>query len=678
MNGPAGHQGEDGKLGEDIPLKRPCGTTENHRRMARLDPEYRARSRQIEAEVKEWVNRYGAQGLRIGVIRIPVVAHVVFHTPDENIPDSQIHSALDALNKDFRRLNTDAANTPADFVGFAADTRIEFALAVRDPDCNPTSGITRTETSVSGWTMNDQGMKSAALGGHDPWDVEKYLNFWIVSYSDGTGGFGTFPAVAAQYQGVTSHYPTVGANGWGRGRTLTHEVGHWLDLHHIWGDDGAACTGSDEVSDTPNQAGPSPFSGSCRVHPSPSCDNDGDMFMNYMDYSPGACLNMFTAGQATRMDAALHVARASILGSDGLVPPPAVSGSDLWMQDVADDTGVEPNPSPQPVHISNDIWVRTANDGVLNQAHQNPEYHPPGAGSNYVYVRVRNRGCSGTGTGTLKLYWAKASSGLSWPAPWDGSVTAPAQMGMEIGAQLVAVAAGEDEVYTFPWDPPNPDDYASFGADKSHFCLLARIETAPSSPFGMTFAETSNLIQNVRNNNKIVWKNIDVLGAGGGGGNRAQMIVANFGDGERRESLVFEPVEEAQGLSILHWGTVVVQLPPRLLELLDGEEMWGVEELGDGRFQILEPGARLGRFMTAPGDVHAIECAFAPNREEQALGVRVFELDVAQIEGEEMIGGVRFAFRASAKPAPPYRSENRFDGVSWLPAEPRRQSSPCC
>jgi hypothetical protein len=157
------------------------------------------------------------------------------------------------------------------------------------------------------------------------------------------------------------------------------------------------------------------------------------MFMNYMDYSDDDCMNMFTAGQVVRMDGALLTTRASLLASEGLVPPAASAAPDLWMQDVSDDVGEEPDPSSQPMYISNDIWVRLSNDGVLNEDHQNPEYRPPGSASNYVYVRVRNRGCSGTQSGTLKLYWAKASTGLSWPAPFDGTVSTPALMGGLIG-----------------------------------------------------------------------------------------------------------------------------------------------------------------------------------------------------------------------------------------------------
>lgn len=147
-----------------------CRAVEEHLRLLRKDPEYRWRRREIEREVSEWLRAYGAAGVRTGIIRIPVVVHVVWHTAAENISDAQIQSQIDVLNEDFRRLNADAASTPAPFAAVAADARIEFSLAVRGPGCTPTNGITRHNTSVTGWTYPGNGMKSSATGGADPWD----------------------------------------------------------------------------------------------------------------------------------------------------------------------------------------------------------------------------------------------------------------------------------------------------------------------------------------------------------------------------------------------------------------------------------------------------------------------------------------------------------------------------
>jgi hypothetical protein len=668
---------------------RRCATMEKHWRLVRTDAEYRWRRRQIEREIQDWVRRYGAAGLRTGLIRIPVVVHVIHNTAAQNISDAQIQSQIQVLNEDFRRLNADAASTPAAFAGVAADPRLEFALAVRDPNCNTTTGITRTATSITGFTAisaSDERMKSAAAGGHDPWDVDKYLNIWIVNYTDGTLGYGTFPGMPANIQGVVCDYRAFGNTGTltthaALGRTATHEIGHWLNLLHIWGDDGGACSGSDEVADTPNQAGDSPF-GPCLTFPHVSCSNgpNGDMFMNYMDYSADECFNMFTAGQVARMDAALHTTRASILASDGLVPATGGPLADLWMKDVSEDFGVEPDPSTQAMYISDDIWVRTSNDGLLNQDHQNPEYRPPGSPSNYVYVRVRNRGCSGTASGTLKLYWAKASSGLSWPSPWDGSVSTPALMGGMIGSQSATVAARDDEIYIFPWMPPNPADYASFGADQAHFCLLARIETAATAPYGMTFPETANLYANVQNNNNIVWKNISIVDEVPGSGRIGSLIVANFTPEIEWNTLLFlSPRGEKP--SIFDWGHVFVELPSDLLKRRkeDCDDSTGIRQFDDNTFQILGSGAKLGKFELAPDELHTVKVRFVP-AQRHPLGVRVFALDLIQKTKDRVIGGQRFVLKSA--PDPRYvaidKPSSVFDGVTWLPIGEGTAGCFCC
>ncbi|WP_139490538.1 zinc metalloprotease [Brevibacillus dissolubilis] len=666
-----------------------CGTMQQHWRFVRTDPEYRWRARQLESEIQDWMNRYESDGLRTGIIRIPVVVHVIYNNDAQNISDEQIRSQIPVINQDFRRMNADAASTPARFAGVAADARIEFALAVRDPDCNPTTGITRTRTDVESWPGNSNGMKDADTGGHDPWDVTKYLNIWVVNFADDVIGSGTYPSFPANIQGVVIHYRAFGTIGdldlrYNRGRSLTHEIGHYLDLLHIWGDDGGACTGSDNVEDTPNQANRNI---DCPQFPIISCSNEpnGDMFMNYMDYTWDTCKNLFTAGQVARMTAALHVARATLLGSDGLVPVSEGLQPDLWMKDAVDDTGEEPDPSALPMYISDDIWVRRTQDGLMNQDHENPVFRPSGS-PNYVYVRVRNRGCSGSRTesGTLRLYWAKASTGLSWPAPWDGSVTTPALMGGLIGSQSVSVAGGEDEIYFFPWSPPNPADYASLGAEEAHFCLLARIETTSTPPFGMTFPETSNLYANVQNNNNIVWKNISIVEDVPGSGRQGVFIMANYTNEPRLYSLMFRTPKDGE-LPIFDWGKVFVTLPPELVEKWkdDGDFCMGVRQVDCNTFQILKSGAGFGKFRLEPNELHTIKVQFVP-AQKYILSARVFALDAVQRgRSSEVIGGVRFLI----KNPPDTRfivkdtATHCFDGVSWVPCKHHRKDhgcSSCC
>jgi len=129
-----------------------CATMESHRRLAQRSPEYRMLRRELELETQRFIARYGAAGLRTGIVRIPVVVHVIWNTAAQNVSDAQINSQIAILNQDFRRTNSDAGSVPSAFSGVAADCRIEFALAVRDPNCGSTSGITRTNTSITGFT----------------------------------------------------------------------------------------------------------------------------------------------------------------------------------------------------------------------------------------------------------------------------------------------------------------------------------------------------------------------------------------------------------------------------------------------------------------------------------------------------------------------------------------------
>jgi hypothetical protein len=430
------------------------------------------------------------------------------------------------------------------------------------------------------------------------------------------------------------------------GRTATHEIGHWLNLHHIWGD---AMCGDDFVADTPVQQGPN-FG--CPAFPHVTCGNgpNGDMFCNYMDYVDDHCMVMFTAGQSARIDAALAGARAPILASAGLVPPPPAPAAVLWSKDVGADTGAEPDPSLDPMWLSDDIWVRNSNDGLTVQDHQDPIYRPGGP-PNYVYVRVRNRGCQAGGNGTVKLYWAKASTALGWPAPWDGSVTAPALMGSTIGAQPVAnIAGGGSTILEFAWSPPNPNDYASFGADKNHFCLLSRIETAAAPPYGMTFPEGGNLYANVQNNNKIVWKNVSVLGTAREPGRLAWVTIGTTLGRSAPMRLTFtSPVEGSQELPALLAGyTASIDLGPELSKRWQaGGSAADGFDVRDGRLQLDRSGAWIGNLEIHPRELHTFSVAFH-SKNENEQGNDVFFLDVAQAVDEEAaaaIGGQRVVLK---------------------------------
>jgi hypothetical protein len=246
---------------------------------------------------------------------VPVVVHVVTSPGSEDVSDAQVRSQIGVLNNDFRSRNADISSVPRPFSALAADARIQFELATLDPRGTPTSGITRTATTVAAFT-DDDAVKSSTSGGADAWATDVYLNIWVCRLAGGLLGYAQFPGGPPATDGAVINYTAFGAIGTARapfnlGRTATHEIGHWFNLRHIWGDDGTGCNGSDFVADTPNQGGPNYGT---PTFPTVSCMNgpDGDMFMNYMDYVDDDAMTMFTAGQVIRMQAALDGTRRGI------------------------------------------------------------------------------------------------------------------------------------------------------------------------------------------------------------------------------------------------------------------------------------------------------------------------------------------------------------------------------
>jgi len=311
--------------------QRICGTTEYQQMLEQQDPSIINRREEIEQFTRDYLIN-NPQGDR-ALVTIPVVVHVVYNTTAENISDAQIQSQITVLNQDFRKLNADAANTPSAFAGLAGDANIQFCLASVDPNGNATNGILRVPTSSTSFGTNNT-VKSSSTGGSNPWNAGKYLNLWVCDISGSILGYAQFPGGSASTDGVVCDYQYFGTNGtatapFNKGRTATHEVGHWLNLYHIWGDDGTGCTGSDLVTDTPNAAGPNY---GCPAFPTVTCSNgpNGDMHMNYMDYTDDACMYMFSNGQIARMQAlfATGGSRNGLLTSNGCgTPTPVLCGA---------------------------------------------------------------------------------------------------------------------------------------------------------------------------------------------------------------------------------------------------------------------------------------------------------------------------------------------------------------
>jgi len=297
---------------QDLNAQRNCATKDLIQ-LQQDDPKHAEQLRLIEERTEQYIQSRSEEEKVASIITIPVVIHVIYQTNAQNISDAQIASQMQVLNDDFRRNNSDANNTWSQ----AADTEIEFCLATVDPNGNATNGVTRKYYNRSEWGTNDA-MKYSSNGGVDAWNTGDYLNMWICNIGGGILGYAQFPGSgSAATDGVVmspQYFGTIGSAQapFDGGRTTTHEVGHWLNLRHIWGD--GNCNADDFVSDTPTSDAANYGCASNHV----SCSST-DMVQNYMDYSDDACMNLFTQGQKTRMRAlfASGSFRASLLNSGG-------------------------------------------------------------------------------------------------------------------------------------------------------------------------------------------------------------------------------------------------------------------------------------------------------------------------------------------------------------------------
>lgn len=328
-----------------------------------VDPSFAKRINSIENFIRnqKLATKIAGEGGSL-TITIPVVVHIIYGNPLQNISDAQVKSQIDALNRDYRRQNADSINTPSRFKPFAADINIEFALATADPNGRATTGIIRKPTNMRSWS-NDDKIKYSSRGGDNAWDSKFYLNIWVGNLYPALG-YSSLPGSSADKDGVVISYKAFGtinvSSPYDMGRTTTHEVGHWLGLKHPWGD---TYCGDDLVDDTPVQGN---FTAGCPNNFRSSCNNGtmGDMYMNYMDYTNDACMNLFTKGQKQRMLALFTNggARNSILSSKGLNVPWTV-GAPI-VESVVTNTAFKfyPNPTNGELTLNFDMnagWMGT-------------------------------------------------------------------------------------------------------------------------------------------------------------------------------------------------------------------------------------------------------------------------------------------------------------------------------
>lgn len=287
---------------------------------------------------------------------IPVVVHIIHNGETigqgANLSMNRILSQIQALNEDFRRQNKDTTNTPAIFKGSATDTKIEFVLAKRDPEGLPTNGVTRAKGSKESYALNDNWL----IKSHSYWPAEDYLNIWVAPLSGQLMGFAQFPQSTTQpgledasanrlTDGVVIAYEYFGINETltpiSKGRTATHEIGHFLGLRHIWGDGG--CNQDDYCEDTPNA---DKANYGCPSGEVISCGNSS-MYQNFMDYTDDGCMNLFTFNQMERMHVVLQNSprRSSLIVSKAGEAP----------ETVAYDLGIKKIIAPYPIICDNAI-----------------------------------------------------------------------------------------------------------------------------------------------------------------------------------------------------------------------------------------------------------------------------------------------------------------------------------
>jgi len=409
-----------------------CGERDARVRFFGAHPETwdaaKAAQHQLESETADFNEE--ARGGGQTIYTIPVVFHVIHNYGPENISDEQILNGLEILNRDFRMLNADISLVVSAFEGVTADIGIEFALATKDPNGNCTRGINRLVSTLT--TDGGQDMKDLIQ-----WPRNKYLNIWICSDAAGAAGYTFMPGdVSGNWgsaaDGIVVRSDYVGAIGTSTGsksRTLTHEVGHWLNLYHTWGPGNSPgetgnCNQDDQVNDTPNTIGWT----SCSLTGS-SCGNEVDNVQNYMEYS--YCSRMFTQGQRTRMRAAIlsNVAQRSSLITASNLAATGVTNPVLCEADFKYDKNI--------ICVGDSIaftdasyhaitnWSWNFGDGQtltgdLPAVHQNPTHTYDVAGTYSVTLTVSNS------TGTLSKTYSNVIHVLN-----DGSLLSPVVEGFE-------------------------------------------------------------------------------------------------------------------------------------------------------------------------------------------------------------------------------------------------------
>ncbi len=310
-------------LGQQTTVR--CAAWEIHQQKMLSDEAYRLHYQEAQAAIRA-MSAGRTTLVDDTVLVIPVVVHVLYNTPEQNISNEQIQSQIDVLNEDYAGLNATSLDVPAIWSGMVKDSHIRFKLAVTDPAGNYSTGITRTYTDHTEFQLRSPDIFHTVDGGYSAWPCSDYLNIWVCNLADNVLGFAAFPGGLPEMDGVVISTRSFGRKGtvtipYNLGRSCSHEVGHWLNLIHIWGDTDD-CQRDDFIEDTPLQT-----KAHFRCPSFPNVDSctavaPGVMYMNYMDYSDDKCMMFFTPDQDSVMRETMKTWRATVRQSQALDLPP--------------------------------------------------------------------------------------------------------------------------------------------------------------------------------------------------------------------------------------------------------------------------------------------------------------------------------------------------------------------